>query len=176
MLKPLTVWIHRLWKILKEMEYQTTLPASWETCMQVKKQQSEPNMEQQNGFKLGKEYVKAAYCHPAYLTQVQSCCLVIKSCPTLLRPHGLYPTWVFCPWDFPGKNTGVSCHFLLRGSSWPRIEHESPALAGEFFTTEPPGKHMQSISCEMPDWTNLKLVSRILRGISTTSDMQMIPL
>ena len=83
--------------------------------MQVKKQQSEPNMEQQNGFKLGKEYVKAAYCHPAYLTQVQSCCLVIKSCPTLLRPHGLYPTWVFCPWDFPGKNTGVSCHFLLQG-------------------------------------------------------------
>ena len=115
MLKPLTLWIHKLWKILKEMEYQTTLPASWETCMQVKKQQLEPNMEQQNGFKLGKEYVKATYCHPAYLIQVQSCCLVVKSCPTLLRPHGLYPTWVFCPWDFPGKNTGVSCHFLLRG-------------------------------------------------------------
>ena len=36
--------------------------------MQVKKQQSEPDMEQQTGSRLGKEYVKAIYCHPAYLT------------------------------------------------------------------------------------------------------------
>ena len=36
--------------------------------MQVKKQQLEPDMEQQTGSKLGKEYVKAVYCHPAYLT------------------------------------------------------------------------------------------------------------
>ena len=42
------------------------LPASWETCMQVKKQQLELNMEQQIGFKLGNEYIKAVYCHPAY--------------------------------------------------------------------------------------------------------------
>ena len=42
-----TVWkTKKLWKILKEMEYQTTLPASWEICMQVKKQQLEPDMEQ----------------------------------------------------------------------------------------------------------------------------------
>ena len=40
--------------------------------MQVKKQQSEPDMEQQTGSKLGKEYVKAVYCHPAYLTCIQS--------------------------------------------------------------------------------------------------------
>ena len=53
-------------------EYQTTLPASWEICMQVKKQQLELDMEQQTGFKLGKEYVKAVYCHPAYLTYMQS--------------------------------------------------------------------------------------------------------
>ena len=39
--------------------------------MQVKKQQLEPYMEQ-TGFKLGKEYVKAVYCHPAYLTYMQS--------------------------------------------------------------------------------------------------------
>ena len=39
--------------------------------MQVKKQQLEPDMEQQTGSKLGKEYVKAAYCHPACLTYVQ---------------------------------------------------------------------------------------------------------
>ena len=31
-----------------------------------------------------------------------------------LQPHGLYPARFFCPWDFPGKNTGVGCHFLLQ--------------------------------------------------------------
>ena len=40
--------------------------------MQVKKQQLEPDMEQQTGSKLGKEYIKAVYCHPAYLTSMQS--------------------------------------------------------------------------------------------------------
>ena len=59
-------------KFLKRWEYQTTLPASWEICMEVKKQQLEPDMEQQIGSKLGKEYVKAIYCHPAYLTYIQS--------------------------------------------------------------------------------------------------------
>ena len=41
-------------------------------CMQVKKQQLELDMEQQTGSKLWKEYVKAVYCHPAYLTYIQS--------------------------------------------------------------------------------------------------------
>ena len=59
-------------KFLKRWEYQTTWPASWENCMQVKKQQLELDMEQQIGSKLGKEYVKAVYCHPAYLTYMQS--------------------------------------------------------------------------------------------------------
>ena len=40
--------------------------------MQVKNQQLEPYMERQTGSKLGKEYVKAVYCHPAYLTYLQS--------------------------------------------------------------------------------------------------------
>ena len=53
-------------------EDQTTWPAFWEICFQVKKQQLELDMEQQTGFKLGKEYVKAVYCHPAYLTYMQS--------------------------------------------------------------------------------------------------------
>ena len=39
--------------------------------MQFKKQQLKPNMEQQTGFKLGKEYIKAVYCHPAYLTYAE---------------------------------------------------------------------------------------------------------
>ena len=63
---------HNKLENLKRWEYQTTLAASWETCMQVKKQQLELDMEQQTGSKLGKEYTKAAYCHPAYLTYMQS--------------------------------------------------------------------------------------------------------
>ena len=41
-------------------------------CMQVKKQQLEPDMEQWTGSKLGKEYAKAVFCHPAFLTYMQS--------------------------------------------------------------------------------------------------------
>ena len=72
--------------------------------MQVKKQQLEPDVEQQIGSKLRKEYVKAVYCHPAYVTS------------------------------------------------------------------------MQSTSCEMLGWMTHKLESRLLGEISTTSDMQMMPL
>ena len=43
------------------------------------------------------------------------CVLSCKALSDLLRPHGLQPTRLLCPWDFPGKNTGVGCHFLLQG-------------------------------------------------------------
>ena len=72
--------------------------------MQVKKQQLEPDMEQQTGSKLGKKYIKVVYCHLVYLT------------------------------------------------------------------------YMQSTSCEMLGWMTHKLESRLQGEISTTSDMQMIPL
>ena len=48
--------------------------------MHVKKQQLEPDMEQQNGSKLGKEYVKPAFCHPGYLTYMQSTSREIQGC------------------------------------------------------------------------------------------------
>ena len=71
--KPLTVWITtNCRKFFRRWKYQTTLPASWEICMQVTKQQLELDMEQQAGSKSGKEYVKAVYCHPVYLTSMQS--------------------------------------------------------------------------------------------------------
>ena len=54
-------------EFLKRWEYQISLPASWETCIQVKKQQLEPDMEQRTGSRLGKEYIKAVYCHSGYL-------------------------------------------------------------------------------------------------------------
>jgi len=67
MLKPLTMCITtNCGKFFKRWEYQITLPASWD-----KKQQLEPDMEQWTGSELGKEYIKAVYCHPAYLTYMQ---------------------------------------------------------------------------------------------------------
>ena len=62
----------KMWKILKEMGIPDHLTASWEICMQVKKQPLEADMKQQTGSKLGKEYVRAVYCHPTYLTYMQS--------------------------------------------------------------------------------------------------------
>ena len=63
---------NKQWKILKEMRISDTLSDSWENCMQVKKQQLELDMEKPTGSKLGKEYNKAIYRHPAYLTSVRS--------------------------------------------------------------------------------------------------------
>ena len=77
----LLYWLHQsLWlcgsqqtgKFWKRWEYQTTSPASWETCMQVKKQQLEQDMENLTGSKLGKEYDKVVYCHTVYLTYMQN--------------------------------------------------------------------------------------------------------
>ena len=62
---------NKLWKILKEMGIPDHPPACWEICMQVRKQQLEPDRGHQTGSKLGKEYVKAVYCHSAYLTSMQ---------------------------------------------------------------------------------------------------------
>ena len=62
---------NKLWKILKEMGI-LDWPASWEICMQVKKQQLELDMKQKTGSKSRKEYVKSVYCHSANLTYMQS--------------------------------------------------------------------------------------------------------
>ena len=105
MLKTLMVWITaNCGKFFKKWEYQTTLLISWETCIWVRKQKLELDMEQQIGSKLGKEYVEAMYFHLAYLTSTQT------------------------------------------------------------------------TSCKMLGWMNHKLESRFPGEISTTSDMQMIPL
>ena len=69
--KPLTLWIARNWKILKEMgipDYLTCLLRN----LYAGQEATELDMEQETGSKSGKEYVKAVYCHPAYLTSMQS--------------------------------------------------------------------------------------------------------
>ena len=73
-----------------------------------------------------------------------------KACPGCLvmsdsfRPHGLQPARLLCPWEKSSKNTGMSIPFPTPGDlPNPRIKlvsSVSPALAGRFFTTAPPGK------------------------------------
>ena len=82
------------------------------------------------------------------------CCLVAKSCLTLCDPLDLQLTRLLCPWDFPDKRIlEWVAIFFSRGSSQPRDWTHLPALAGRFFTTEPPGKpkvsyqSVQSLSC-----------------------------
>ena len=66
-------------------------------------------------------------------------CLVAQSCLTSLQPYGLYPARVLCPWDSPGKNTGVGCHSPLQGNfPDPGIEPRSPALQVDSLPAEPP--------------------------------------
>ena len=64
---------NKLWKILKEMGIADHLTCLLRNLYASQEQQLEPNMEQQTGSKQGKEYIKFAYCHPAYLTQSTSC-------------------------------------------------------------------------------------------------------
>ena len=63
---------NKLWKILQEMGIPDHLTCLLRNLYAGQKQQLELDMEQQTGSKPGKEYVKAVYCHPAYLTSIQS--------------------------------------------------------------------------------------------------------
>ena len=70
--------------------------------------------------------------------QIQGCLSSHSVMSDSLWPHGLKPTRLPCPWDFPGKNTGVGYHFLLQGSHPPRGWTCISCIANGFFTTEPP--------------------------------------
>ena len=81
-------------------------------------------------------------------------CVCTQLCPTLCEPPGLYPTRFLCPWNFPGKNTRVGCHFLLQGifpDPWTEpMSLVSSVLESQFFTTLPHGKPhvwMRTQSC-----------------------------
>ena len=109
--KPLIVWITtNCGKFFKKWEYQTTLPASWEICMQVMKQQFEPDMEQWTGSQLGKEYVKAVYCHHANLTYMQS-----TSCKM--------PGWMKLKLEsrFPGE-ISITSNMQMTPNLWQKVK------------------------------------------------------
>ena len=76
-----------------------------------------------------------------------SLCARVLSCsvmPDSLRPHGLQPARLLCPWYSPGKNNGVRCNALLQGIFLTHGSNQSllrPPIADILFTTDPPGKH-----------------------------------
>ena len=70
--KPLTAWITTNWEILEEMEIPDHLTSLLRNLYAGQEATVEPDLEQQTGSKLGKEYVKAVFHHPAYLTYMQS--------------------------------------------------------------------------------------------------------
>ena len=146
MTKPSTVWITtNCRKLLKRWEYQITLSASWEICMQVKKQQLELDMKQQTGSKSWKQYVKAVYWHPAYLTSMQSTSCEEKEMAT----HSSTLAWKI-PWTEKPAGHG-------------------PRGRRELDTTE------VTEYAHHAGWMKHKLESRLQGEISVTSDMHMTP-
>ena len=126
--KPLTLWITtNCGKFLKRWKYQTTLPTSWEICMQVRKQQLELDMEQQTGSKLGEEYVNGVYSHLAYLTYMQSSVQfssVAQSCPTLCDPMN-------------HSSTGLPVHHQLPEFTQTHIHRVSDAIKPSYPLSSP---------------------------------------
>ena len=140
------MWITKKLENSPRCEYQTTWSASWEIYMQVKKQQLELDMEQ-TGSKLGKEYIKAVYCHPAYLTgtsfslhryftpSVQFSCSVMSDS---LQPHEPQHTRLHCPSPTPRVHPNPCpfsqwCHPTISSSVAPfSFCHQSFPASGSF--------------------------------------------
>ena len=88
------------------------------------------------------------------------CMLCLSVMSNSLQPHGLQPAKLLCPWNFPGKNTGVGCHFPLRvifPTQGQNSRCASAALAGGFFSTVPPGKPINDIGLPKNMVTAFKL-------------------
>ena len=183
-LKDLTFCIcvdhNKLWKIIRR-EYQITLPVSWETCMQVKKQQLEHGTT--DWFETGKgvhhSCMLSSCLFNSYTESVCVCvcvCVCVRSVvPDPLQPK--LPARLLYPWGFSRQEywTGLPCP-PPGDLPNPGIKPRSPTLETDPLPSELPGKCEIHISpCEMPGWMNHKWESRLLGEISTTSVMQMIP-
>ena len=86
------------------------------------------------------------------------------------QPHGLQPTRLLCPWDFPGKSTGVGSHTFSRGFSQPRDWPYVSCIAGRFFFTNwvtreaphslnitPASSYNQEKSCNLSIYIHISL-------------------
>ena len=140
-------WLHKsfcgdhnkLWAILKEMGIPDYLFVSWETCMGVKKQQLEPDMEQRTGLILGKEHNNGVYCHPAHLTYMPSSVQFSRSVVSdSLWPHESQHTGPPCPSPTPGVHPNSCplsqwCHPAISSSVIPFFSCPQSLRASESF-------------------------------------------
>ena len=144
--------------------------------MQVKKQQLEPDMEQQTGSKLGKEYNKAIYCHPVYLTSMQTAAAAAKSLqsfPTLCDPIDGSPPgspvpgslqartleWVAISFSNARKlkvKLKALSRVRLLATPWTAAYQAPPSMGfsrQEYWSGVPlTSSSMQTTSCKMPGW------------------------
>ena len=87
-----------------------------------------------------------------------------------LWPHTtIAPGILFCPWDFPGKNPGIGCHFLLQGDlPQPGVNHVS-CIDRQIFTTKPPGKphehHYRLTKHTSRSWWTLEIAVQVLSQV-----------
>ena len=79
-----------------------------------------------------------------------------------LRPHGLQPTGLLCPWDFPGKNTGVGCHFLLQGNLPDSGIESEPSVSPALQTDSLPLSYWGSPGPEEPRLNSMTVTEFLL--------------
>ena len=112
------MWTTANWKILKNMEKSDHLICLLRNLYVGQEATVRTDMEQQTGSKLGKEYDKAVFCHPAYLTLVQS----IQLCPTFCNPMDCSPPDSSVHGIFQVRILEWIAIFFSRGSSWSKDE------------------------------------------------------
>ena len=130
MLKPLTVWITTNCRKVLEMAISDHLTCLLRNLYAGQEATVRSRHGTWTGSKLGKEYIQALYCHPAYLTYMQSQSvkvLVAQLYPTLFDP-------MVCPWNSPGKNTGMGCHSLFQGIFPTQGQNLGLLQCSQFFT------------------------------------------
>ena len=89
---------------------------------------------------------------------LHGCCCFVTVMSNTLRPHGLSPPRFLCPWDFPGKNTGVGCHFLcqcMKMKSESEVAQSCPTLSDPM-DCSPPGSSVHGIfQARVLEWVPL---------------------
>ena len=89
-----------------------------------------------------------------------------------LQLHGLQPARFLCPWDSPGKNTGVGTHFILQGIfPEPGIKPGCSALQADSLPSEPPGKPLPISTCPNPTHST-EVISTVHFSLKLSSTTQ----
>ena len=93
------------------------------------------------------------------------CCCVASVVSNSVRPHRWQPTRLLCPWDSPGKNTGVGCHFLLqcmKVKSESEVAQSCPTLSDPM-DCSPPGSSVHGIfQARLLEWVAIAFSQLIL--------------